>query len=66
MRMRRALILKIEEKVAELSGSPMHADETALVGALVGAPVRHPGGHANVDLGQLHIFSVRTVTSWDF
>lgn len=40
--MRRALILKIEEKVAELSGCPMHADETALVGALV-ALVGHPG-----------------------
>ena len=29
---RRALILKIEEKVAEVSGGPIHPDETALVG----------------------------------
>eukprot|EP00913_Durusdinium_trenchii_P030212 g28307.t1 len=30
----RALILKIEEKVAEVSGGPIHPDETALVGTL--------------------------------
>ena len=61
-RMRRALILKIEEKVAEVSGCPMHADETALVGALVGdvwchtvrKNIANPGGYANLDLGKLH------------
>ena len=32
--LRHALILKIENKVAEVSGCPIHPDETALVGTL--------------------------------
>jgi len=31
---RRALILKIEDRVAEISGAARHQDETALVGTL--------------------------------
>ncbi|CAK9081171.1 Membrane-associated progesterone receptor component 1 (mPR), partial [Durusdinium trenchii] len=50
----RALILKIEEKVAEVSGGPIHPDETALVGTLTPPQAQASQGGVTGHLG-LHV-----------
>uniref|UniRef100_A0A7S4V2G0 Cytochrome b5 heme-binding domain-containing protein n=1 Tax=Alexandrium monilatum TaxID=311494 RepID=A0A7S4V2G0_9DINO len=49
----RALLQSIEERIAELTGGPLHGEETALVGTLT--PGGHGGGSSIADHLGLHV-----------